>query len=100
MPTAGSRVEGKCKACGVKLVFIYSAAGKWIPCESGVVKVDGARVLVFADGVTGRTHQQCTVGHESHFANCPQGEEFKRAKKAEEKVKAAVINCGCMSGGE
>ena len=101
MPVAGNRVEGVCKGCQAKLVFIYSAAGKWIPCEPVVVKVDGERMLVFADGVVARRHQQCSVGHESHFATCPQSEEFKRAKKADdEKVKAAVINCGCFGGEE
>ena len=54
MPVAGNRVEGRCKGCQAKILFIYSAAGKWIPCNPVVCKVDGERMLIFADGVVAR----------------------------------------------
>jgi len=99
VPIAGSRQEGTCRGCRAKIVFIYSAAGKWIPCNMVVCKVDGERMLVFADGVVARRHQECTVGHESHFATCPKSEEFRKSEKkkdADEDDKAAAIGCGCL----
>lgn len=80
MPVPGDRKETMCRACPAKILMIYSVAGRWIPCERLPSRVDGQRMLVFANGVTGRSYANFDGGHESHFAHCPSAKQFRRDK--------------------
>jgi hypothetical protein len=98
MAIAGDRVNTKCKGCGAQIVMIMSVAGKWIPCDPTPYRVDGERVLVFADGVTGREHKDAEVGHQAHFVTCPKARQFR--KPVQERAKESdkpLIGCGCLT---
>lgn len=56
-----------CKSCGSAIIFISTKGGKMMPCNAK------RTVVITPQGET-------ISGHESHFATCPQAEEFRREK--------------------
>lgn len=68
-------VMGKCRSCGVELIWAQTRSGKSMPLEAvspsdGNVRiVDGAARV----GETGSGPYLC------HFATCPQAEKWKRS---------------------
>lgn len=81
MLTPGDRKKTNCRGCHADIVMIYSAGGKWIPCERLPSKVDGVKMLVFANGVVGRRYLDFDGGHESHFAHCKDADRFRKPKR-------------------
>lgn len=78
MSVPGDRREIRCRGCHAKILLIYTAHGKWMPSELFPSKVNGERLLVFANGVVGRTYGDFEGGHESHFVYCPNAVDFRK----------------------
>jgi hypothetical protein len=97
MNVPGDRKSSKCRNCEAAIVMVYTVAGKWMPCDPLPRKVDGTRVLIFNDGVTGRSHRGCEVGLEAHWKSCPNADEF-REKESTKQENARVVGCGCLGG--
>ena len=55
----------ECKSCGAQIVWIKTVAGKSIPCCAK------ERTVVTKGGVI-------VKGHESHFADCPQANDWRQ----------------------
>lgn len=81
-----------CRACGAEIMFIRTMNGKTTPVDAEVVyfkvKEDGPEFYVLGNGTTKRgnrcsKYEADASGYISHFATCPNAEEFKRhGKKA------------------
>lgn len=56
----------KCKGCGAEIVWIKTAAGKSMPCNSDKV------TIVTEDGKT-------ATGYIPHWATCPAAQKFKKS---------------------
>jgi hypothetical protein len=56
-----------CKSCGAPIVFIQTKGQKWEPCNVQ------RTVIITPVGET-------VSGHISHFATCPNADEFRREK--------------------
>ena len=102
MAMPGERRQAVCRGCEAAIVMVYTAGGKWMPCERTPSRVDGERVLIFGNGVTGRQYRDCEVGLEPHWANCPNSEEFKERERANKKTEGGkggrAFGCGCLGG--
>ena len=76
----------KCKSCGAEIIWIKTASGKMMPCNTrkiGYRNTDskGDVTLVTPDGkiVTGTIDLSSdTYGYESHFATCPAASRFRK----------------------
>ena len=102
MAMPGERRQTVCRGCKAAIVLVYTTGGKWMPCERTPSRVDGERVLIFNDGVTGRRNGVYEVGLEPHWANCPKSEEFKERETAKKKSEGGnsprAFGCGCLGG--
>ena len=88
--------EMPCRACGKMILFIKTAAGKTMPVDSQPVrfrKDDSAKGLfVLQDGSTAHG-ESCSiwkanaVGYISHFATCPNADDFRKTGKKARKRK-------------
>ena len=56
-----------CKACGAPIIFIVTKGKKWEPCNIE------RTVIITPVGET-------VSGHISHFATCPNADDFRREK--------------------
>lgn len=76
-----------CRGCGAPIVFLKSAAGKYIPCDAQLVRYranpDGKDMVV----VDGEGVVRCDLEFDglptgmariSHFATCPKAREFRK----------------------
>lgn len=77
----------KCKACGAKIVWINTAAGKMMPCDANPIPYkedpDGSLMIVTGDGRVVKAKADAVsdeVGYISHFATCPASNDFRRRK--------------------
>ena len=77
----GSRIKTTCRGCHKPILKILTINRRWGPFDPVPVKPDGKRMLIFPDGRTGRYHERFELGHESHFATCPNADQFKRKKR-------------------
>lgn len=60
----------QCRSCGAPLKWIKSANGKWMPCDAKSTSV------VMATG-------QVVIGHQSHFATCPDAGKWRKPKEGQ-----------------
>lgn len=76
-----------CKACGAPIVWVQSPAGKFIPCDEGLIayKQDeaGTDVLISDRGeyIKCRLHFDgwpTGMARRPHWATCPFADKFKR----------------------
>jgi hypothetical protein len=56
-----------CQACGASIIWIVTKGGKRMPCNAQ------RTVIITPAGET-------VSGHISHFATCPNADEFRREK--------------------
>ena len=57
---------GRCRSCGAEIFWIKNTqTGKLIPCDPRV------RTVITETG-------NCIKGRETHFATCPQAEEWRK----------------------
>lgn len=81
----------KCKSCGADIIWIKTAAGKSIPCDSDArtywKNPHGSDVIVTPNGevykadLTGDLAQATGIGYISHFATCPAADKFRKKKE-------------------
>lgn len=77
-----------CRACGARIIFIKTKAGKFMPCNPDPIPYwqrDGAsgKVITTAGEVVscdleGKRERVTGVGRISHFATCPSARKFKK----------------------
>lgn len=77
-----------CRACGAKIIFIKTSAGKSIPCNADPVtywekpkakgKVVTPNGMVLSCKFEGDPQKATGIGYVSHFATCPKAGEFRR----------------------
>ena len=87
-----------CRACGARIMFLKTAAGKTMPVdEEGAFFLevkDGPELFVLGDGTTARGQRVSPAqredadrfGYISHFATCPKADQFRKARKKERKA--------------
>lgn len=87
-----------CRACGARIMFLKTAAGKTMPVdEEGTFFLevkDGPELFVLGDGTTARGQRVSPAqredadrfGYISHFATCPKADQFRKARKKERKA--------------
>ena len=80
----------KCKSCNADIVFVKSPAGKYIPCDEGLIayKFDdnGKDVLVDDAGEVIRCQIHFEGGADGyarvpHWATCPNADRFRKRKQ-------------------
>lgn len=82
------------KACGAKIIFIKTAAGKSMPCDADpkLYKADkrGKAIFITQNGETIRgievfqpedVSKATGVGYIPHWATCPEAGKFKKRDK-------------------
>ena len=79
--------QGICRGCGVPIVFLKSAIGRYIPCDAQLVRYrenPSGKDMVVVDG---KGVVRCDLDFEgfatgmariSHFATCPNAKDFKK----------------------
>lgn len=80
-----------CKACGAKIVFIKTAAGKSMPCDAAAVTYwknsRGKDTIITPNGETvrcdieGDPNKATGIGYIPHWATCPEAGKFKKRDK-------------------
>lgn len=84
----------KCKKCGAPIFWVISPAGKWIPCDEGLIpykqKEDGKDYVVSDDGLVIRCDLKFEglptgLARTAHWATCPYADSFRRKKHGDEK---------------
>lgn len=75
----------KCKACGARIVWINTSAGKMMPCDAKPIPYvedpAGSLMIVTKDGRVVRAKADAIsdeFGYISHFATCPAANDFRR----------------------
>lgn len=76
----------QCKSCKAEIIFIKTKKGKSMPCNPGLIDYANAKPGAFlcsADGDVFRvsTKFQDKRGYLSHFATCPNADNFRKDKK-------------------
>lgn len=69
LDTMGRNFQKNCKGCGKAVLWIQGKSGKWIPCDP-----TPKLTVVLEDG-------EVVSGFQSHFATCPQANQFRRERK-------------------
>jgi len=78
-----------CKSCGAPLVWIETPAGKWIPCDEGLVRYKqddaGRKAVVTQDGEIVKCEMEFEglptgMARLPHWATCPEADRFRRKK--------------------
>lgn len=82
--------ESLCKACGAKIRWIRTVAGKNMPVEPDLEDIDSfdeGDSLVTEGGITYRKgtdfaerHPDVMMAYIPHWAVCPKGDDFRRQK--------------------
>jgi hypothetical protein len=84
--------EATCRACGARMVWTRTAAGKAMPLDAephpdGNVRLlpDGSCEVLSAPDLEAQRARESLGGpflalYRSHFASCPQASRFRRAK--------------------
>ena len=74
----------KCKSCGAKIIWLPTIGGKSMPCDPEPIPYRedslGSMMIVTNDGRVVRAKIDAsseTVGYVSHFATCPDAEEWR-----------------------
>lgn len=67
-----------CKACGRRLTFVKTPEGKIVPLDT-VAPIYEMRAGPDGEAIAVRCDQSFGV---SHFATCPQANQFSKGKKA------------------
>lgn len=82
----------KCKKCMSTILFVENKTGKWHPCDPQLLKTDDCDVgTVIVERDTGEIitvregMESSHVGYTSHFATCPNAENFRRDHKIKKK---------------
>lgn len=71
-PMPGDR--GRCRSCGADVIWAKTAAGKLMPLDAE----ETLGKLVYQLDAVGRMVRAEGTGHESHFATCPQADQWRR----------------------
>ena len=88
-----------CRACGAKIMFLKTAAGKTAPVDEEAVffrKGDGKDLFVLGDGTTVRGTRVAEMrdgdsfGYISHFATCTNPDFFRKPRKRDRKKQEEV----------
>lgn len=88
-----------CRACGAPIGFIKTVAGKTVPVDVEIKKIDilhGSNVYVKPDGmcITGMIatpdemedpDSDIVEAYVSHFATCPNADQFRKKRKSDRK---------------
>lgn len=64
----------KCKSCGAEIVWVTTTNGKKMPVD---MKPKTILIPVAMDGIS--VAYRAVVGHESHFATCPNADQHRRS---------------------
>jgi len=85
----------ECRACGAKILFIKTVAGKSIPVNEEIKyyiqKANGSEKIVTPNGevlsaeLTSNPDDATGVGYISHFATCTNPEFFRKPRKSDRK---------------
>ena len=77
-----------CRACGTKIAFIKTKAGKSMPVDENAVEfiqAGGPNTYVMIDGRIQRGRdkhwddmENGLIGYKSHFATCPAADSFRK----------------------
>ena len=76
-----------CRACGQRMLWIITARNKKMPCAPAPVRFDpagGPETFVTPDGQVVRGRRKAhgdRFGYISHFATCPQADQFRKQTK-------------------
>lgn len=75
-------IRGNCRGCNAPVVWIKSSFGKPMICNAEPVTSTGVMglLMVLENGVVVKNPRAGLVGHESHFASCPDAKKFRRQK--------------------
>jgi hypothetical protein len=80
----------KCHSCGAEIVFIKTTAGKYMPCDAGLILFDecqhGGKTFVTPDGrvvggalpVGNNVIANPQKGYTPHWANCNAPGNFRK----------------------
>ena len=78
----------KCRKCGQEIIWIKTASGKSMPCDpeevvywkdsKGKGRVVTPNGEVVACRLDGDPQEATGMGYVSHFATCPNAEEFRK----------------------
>ena len=87
--------ETTCRACGKKIMFLKTHNGKTVPVDAESVyfvpDIRGKNLYVLPDGGTLRGvepmegDQDKHIGYISHFATCPNADQFRKPRKKDRK---------------
>ena len=85
-----------CKGCGANVLWLQTAAGKWMICNRPLISFDpggGPETFVQPDGKVVRgKRKECgsASGYITHWATCPRRKDFKKEKAHDGKSSDAV----------
>ncbi len=66
----------KCRGCQAEIIWIETKSGRKMPLDAKA-KTVFIKKWSMMDGVY---YWAADLGHESHFATCPQADQFRRSK--------------------
>lgn len=80
--------NGTCRGCGMRIIWIKTAAGKSMPCDAQQVfykqTQGGSQKIVTPNGevisaeLVRDLNQATGIGYISHFATCSKSDAFRR----------------------
>lgn len=84
-----------CRACGAEIMFIKTFAGKSIPVDAeskyyikdnrGKQKIVTPNGEVISAELTDESEKATGIGYVSHFATCPEADQFRKKRKSDRK---------------
>lgn len=81
---------GKCRSCNADIIWIRTAGGKTIPCDAQTLyykKTPGGPEKIVTLGgevvsaVLVSKEEAEGIGFQSHFATCPDADDFRKKEK-------------------
>lgn len=78
---------GICRGCGKQIIWTQTVKGKSMPCDPEIIDFEpggGPETFVTPDGKVMRGKRAKSggmVGYISHFATCPQRDQFRKEKQ-------------------
>ncbi len=94
-----STTMGRCRSCGKQIVWVKTAGGKNMPCDSNFIyykAIPGGKEKIVTpngeviSGTTNVDHDEADGwGYMSHFATCPYASAHRRKAKT---VNRATVN--------
>lgn len=90
----------KCKSCGADIIWIRTASGKNMPCDSKKIYYKpnityGKLNLVLPNGKVTRGDfdlESDTFGYISHFATCPSAELHRKVQEKERQMAFTIAD--------